>query len=116
MKAQFHDSTVAAGKPEPEFDQIAGCTVVTFRFTRALTPQVTGQVEPWMMDVLKHGESPLKSSGIQEIVGIQHRETFHRNCLDRMLKAGLMERTIPDKPNSPLQKYRLTEKGRALLS
>jgi hypothetical protein len=28
------------------------------------------------------------------------------------LAAGLMEMTIPDKPNSRLQKYRLTEAGR----
>jgi len=33
----------------------------------------------------------------------------------QMLDSGLIEWTLPEKPNSRLQKYRLTHKGRALL-
>jgi len=57
----------------------------------------------------------LKSAEIQEVAGIRHRETFQRNYLDKLLEDELLERTIPDKPNSRLQQYRLTEKGRLLL-
>ena len=40
--------------------------------------------------------------------------SFKRN-MEPLLSAGLMEMTLPDKPNSRLQKYRLTEKGRAVI-
>jgi hypothetical protein len=36
--------------------------------------------------------------------------------LDRLLSEQILERTIPEKPNSRLQKYRLTEKGRMQIS
>jgi ATP-dependent DNA helicase RecG len=57
----------------------------------------------------------LSSSELQLSTGIRHRETFQRNYLDGLLAGAWFERTIPDKPNSRLQKYRLITKGRALL-
>jgi ATP-dependent DNA helicase RecG len=35
--------------------------------------------------------------------------------IKRLLTEDLIEMTLPDKPNSRLQKYRLTRKGRLLL-
>jgi len=49
-------------------------------------------------------------------LGLRHWKTFQSNYLNPFLEIGLLERTIPDKPNSPLQKYRLTEVGRGLLA
>lgn len=77
---------------------------------------VTGQVEPWLLTVLRFCIEPRKSAEIQQAVGMSHRETFQRNYLHRLLQEGLLERTIPDKPSSRLQKYRLTAKGHELLN
>lgn len=78
--------------------------------------QVSGQVDGWVLEVLRACESvPLKSREIQEIVGIKHRETFQRNYLDHLMEAGWLEMTVPDKPTSRLQKYRLTAKGQQLI-
>ena len=44
------------------------------------------------------------------------RRTGHfKRWLTRLLRGGLLEMTVPDKPRSPAQRYRLTEKGRAAL-
>ena len=40
-----------------------------------------------------------------------HRETFMKNWLAPLKKAGLIELTIPNKPNSPGQKYRLVTRN-----
>jgi ATP-dependent DNA helicase RecG len=58
----------------------------------------------------------LKSREIQTVAGLRHRESFQRNYLDQLLGEGWLERTIPDKPKSRLQKYRLTDKSKALLA
>jgi hypothetical protein len=43
------------------------------------------------------------------------RTNMRQRFLDPALAAGLIEPTLPDKPNSRLQQYRLTAKGAGLL-
>ncbi len=52
---------------------------------------------------------------LQEALGLQDRKSFRERYLKPALADGLIEMTIPDKPNSRLQKYRLTTKGRQWL-
>lgn len=106
-----------AGLPEPEFRLSDGFTVIIRRKAGQVTGQVTGEIDPWILRVLMAcSRQPLKSSEIQEVAGIKHRETFQRNYLDRLMEESWLERTIPDKPSSRLQKYRITPKGAALLA
>ena len=58
------------------------------------------------------GEMSRKS--LQKALGLKNDEHFRKTYLVPALNAGLIEMTILDKPNSPLQRYRLTEKGRNL--
>ena len=48
-------------------------------------------------------------------VGRSNRTKFRDQVLNPLLKAGLLTMTVPDKPRSSQQKYRLTEKGKTLL-
>ncbi len=60
-------------------------------------------------------ETELSSAEIQKAMNLKHRAAFQQNHLNPAMEAGLIERTIPEKPNSRLQKYRLTDKGRQAL-
>ena len=75
--------------------------------------QVTDQVAA-LLQVL--GRETLPALECMKRLKLSHRPTFRANYLNPALTADLIERTIPDKPNSRLQKYRLTAKGRSLLS
>ena len=47
-------------------------------------------------------------------MGLTDRTKFRRKYIHPLLEAGILELTIPEKPNSQNQKYRLTAKGIAL--
>ena len=74
-----------------------------------LTAQVTAQVV-W------HCRLPRFANEIMEFLGLKHRKTFRVNYLQPLMEAGWLEMTIPDKPTSSKQKYRLTDKGQQLLA
>jgi ATP-dependent DNA helicase RecG len=65
--------------------------------------------------VLARAEEPQPRDALQEAAGITDREHFRKTYLEPLLSAGWLERTIPEKPTSPNQRYRLTAKGRAWL-
>ena len=52
------------------------------------------------------GEDTLSAAEIMARLGLSHRPTFRKNYLNPALEQNLIERTIPDKPNSKNQKYR----------
>lgn len=58
---------------------------------------------------------PLSKSGLARAIGQKSASGKLHERVREMLGEGLVEYTIPDKPNSRLQEYRLTDKGRALL-
>ncbi len=56
----------------------------------------------------------MRGSEIQQALELKHRETFRDNYLIPAINAELIEMTQPDSPNSPKQRYRLTENGKAV--
>ncbi|MEA2108391.1 MAG: hypothetical protein U9P07_03100 [Pseudomonadota bacterium] len=60
-------------------------------------------------------KEPLAKSNIADQLGLNTVTGALNRLVKDLHKKGLVEYTIPDKPNSRLQKYRLTEKGKNYL-
>jgi len=54
------------------------------------------------------GKESLDTVKLMNKLGLSHRPTFRKNYLHPSLKAGYVEMTIPDKPRSSKQRYRIT--------
>ena len=52
---------------------------------------------------------------LQEALGLKHEDHFREAYLTPALRSGLIEMTIPDKPRSSKQRYRLTAAGNKYL-
>ena len=69
--------------------------------------QVSDQDRPPLGRLLSAlGDDTLSAAQLMERLGLSHRPTFRKNYLNPALEQELIERTIPDKPNSKNQKYR----------
>ena len=80
--------------------------------TPEVTEQVTEQVERLMLAL---GDQTLSLQELMQVLGLSHRPNFLALHLRPAMEAGLLQMTIPDKPNSRLQKYKLTALGRQWL-
>ena len=61
------------------------------------------------------GREAVPGEELQAATGYSRRTGDFRRRLVRLLNRGLLEMTIPGRPRSPLQKYRTTARGRAVL-
>jgi len=81
------------------------------------TPQV-GTKLGLSRDQVKFLDKCLRDSPIGELMalaGRTNRTKFRDQVLNPLLKAGFIEMTIPEKPNSSKQRYRTTVAGRSVL-
>lgn len=58
-------------------------------------------------------DGAMKRADIQQALGLKHRDNFRDGYLLPALATGLVAMTVPDKPRSSLQQYRLTDAGLA---
>ena len=109
MIARFRE----AGLPVPNSRQNG------WQFVQILpwpTSSVNPEVTPEVARLLPLCAGPRTRKDLQEALRLRDDEHFRIAYLLAAIEIGYPERTIPEKPTSRLQKYRLTEKGRAWLT
>ena len=99
------------GLSSPKWQSEENLGVTLTFFAPEVTGEVTGVVTGEVARLLAVMKGPLKRQEIQDALGLKHEDHFREAYLIPALHAGLIEMTIPDKPTSRLQKYRLTKTG-----
>ena len=66
--------------------------------------------------ILKLAAEPSEMRQLQETVGETNKRRFALKYIKPLISIGWIEMTIPDKPTSKLQRYRLTTQGKHILS
>lgn len=134
------ESTEARGLLEPLFEENEGFKVIIWRpsavYTRQDAGQDTGQdtgqdaghdtihddtknpkyiiLEELEMRILWVIEGEMSRDDLMEKLELSGRDNFVKNYLNPAQENKWIEMTLPDKPTSKNQKYRLTRKGKKL--
>jgi ATP-dependent DNA helicase RecG len=106
------------GNPPPTWAEQAGSVFITFApAALAMTDQVGTKLAPsWhQVEILRKCYEDSALVDLMAITGRSDRTKFRQQVLHPLLEDGLIEMTIPDKPRSSKQRYRLTDKGRRMV-
>ena len=110
------------GLPEPKFEEIGGGFRVTsyksmdsVEKATQVTTQVTTQVDENIFKLLQACKEPATLTELMHRMGLRSRNHFRLAILGAAIKNNLIELTIPDKPRSRMQRYRLTARGKSVL-
>ena len=63
------------------------------------------ELEQREKEIVRFCMTPKTREEIQEFIGIKNRDYFRKEILKPLIERGFLLQTIPDKPNSPKQKY-----------
>lgn len=94
-------------RPKPPAQVISPSGIGSY----SATDPVTGQVSQELKALLSVFQGEMSRMEIMEAMALTGRDNFRKLYLNPALAADLIEMTIPDKPNSRLQRYRLTPSG-----
>jgi len=83
-------------------------------FTEQVTEQVSEQVTEQVKNLVLVMYKEHNRDELMKLLNISHREYFREKYINEAIKIGIIELTIPAKPTSSKQKYRLTPKGKRL--
>ena len=72
----------------------------------------TMQVKNEIKELILILSGDMTRTELQERLNLRNRDHFRRMYINAALDEGWIEQTMPDKPTSKYQKYRLTEKGK----
>ena len=67
-----------------------------------------------IVQVLHKSKKEMTRNELQKALKLENRGHFLQEYLQPALDRGLIEMTLPDRPTSKKQKYRLTELGRSV--
>lgn len=73
----------------------------------SLTPQVKA-----LLHAMLKNEEPFSREALQSALNLKDRKSFRERYLKPALELELVEMSIPEKPNSRLQRYRITALGK----
>ena len=120
---------IAHGLPEPTFSLTDGFMTTIWRkpelalahvggetpqVTPQVTPEATPEATPEVRLALVLQQGAMSRQALQAQLGLKDDEHFRKSWLLPAIQAQWVELTLPDKPTSSKQQYRLTAKGRSL--
>ena len=114
----------ANGSPPPLFETDDERTSFLIRLSRhpmtqdpmIATAEVTMEVTMEVAALLKVVQGEMSRQTLQTSMGLKNAEHFRKAYVLPAMAAGCLEMTHPEQPNSRLQRYRLTGKGKQWLS
>ena len=95
----------------------ANTTQVTTQVTTQATDnkipsqQLLSNLSSTLQKMIKVMDGECSRVELMKILQLNNYSHFNQNILNKALRLTLIEKTQPQSPNSPTQKYRLTEKG-----